>query len=79
MKSTLELIFLLEDGKTTTLELESPREDLAKADVVAVANDMIAKKAIVVGGRNITALKKGITRNISMVLRFFAKPTLSNH
>ena len=25
MKSTLELIFLLEDGKTTTLELESPR------------------------------------------------------
>ena len=67
MKSTLELIFLLEDGKTTTLELESPRADLAKADVVAVANDMIAKKAIVVSGRNITALKKAFVRKVEEV------------
>ena len=67
MKSTLELIFLLEDGKTTTLELENPRTDLAKADVTAVANDMIAKKAIVVGGRNITALKKAFVRKVEEV------------
>ena len=67
MKSTLEVIFLLEDGKTTTLELDNPRADLTKEAMTAVANDMITKKAIMVGGRNITALKKAFIRNVEEV------------
>ena len=67
MKSILEVIFLLEDGKTTTLELENPRADLTKTEMTTVANDMITKKAIMVGGRNITALKKAFIRKVDEV------------
>jgi hypothetical protein len=56
MKSILEVIFLLEDGKTTTLELENLRVDFTEEAMTAVVNDMITKKAIVVGVWNITVL-----------------------
>ena len=67
MKTTLEVIFLLEDGKSTTFELENPRTDLTKAEVVAVANNMIEKKALQIGGLNIAAVKNAFVRKVDEV------------
>ena len=67
MKPTLEVIFLLEDGKSTTFELENPRTDLTKAEVVAVANNMIEKKALQIGGLNLAAVKNAFVRKVDEV------------
>ncbi|MBQ2087745.1 DUF2922 family protein [Selenomonas sp. AE3005] len=58
MKSTLKMIMSLENGKSTTLSLTAPRQDLTAADVTAFLTEVIAKQAIVVNGSPVTAIKK---------------------
>ena len=48
----------LENGKSTTLSLTAPRQDLTAADVTAFLTEVIAKQAIVVNGSPVTAIKK---------------------
>lgn len=50
MKKTLEMTFVLDNGKTRTLSLSDPRDDLRKADVDEFTALAIAKKALVVNG-----------------------------
>lgn len=58
MKSTLKMILTLENGKSTTLSLASPRADLTEAEVVSCLNEIIAQKAIQVGGSPVEAIKR---------------------
>ena len=58
MKSTLKMILSLENGKTTTISLASPRKDITAADVTAFVADIVAKQAIIVNGSPVIAAKK---------------------
>ncbi len=58
MKSTLKMILSLENGKTTTLSLVSPRPDLTAAQVMDFISEVIAQKAIMVNGSPVTASQK---------------------
>ncbi len=64
MKSTLKMIMNLENGKTCTLELASPRTDLKKEETVAFMNDLIADKAILVGGALAVSVKKAYIQSV---------------
>ena len=58
MKSTLKMILSLANGKSTTLSLASPRADLTEADVMDVLREIIAKKALIVGGSYVETVKR---------------------
>jgi len=58
MKSTLKMVLSLENGKSTTLALPSPRADLTAADVTDALTDIITHKAILVHGNPVTAIQK---------------------
>ena len=57
MKSTLKMILSLENGKSTTLSLASPRTDLTAAEVTEALTEIIAHKAIIVDGSPVTAIQ----------------------
>ena len=58
MKSTLKMILSLENGKSATFSLPSPRPDLTEAEVTEVLDEIIAKKAFIVGGSYVEAVKR---------------------
>lgn len=58
MKSTLKMILSLENGKSTTLSLASPRADLTAAEVTEVLAEIIAKRAIIIDGSPVQAVQK---------------------
>ena len=58
MKSTLKMIMSLENGKSTTISLASPRADLKESEVIGFLNDAIAQKAFIVGGSPVAAVKR---------------------
>ncbi|BAL81973.1 hypothetical protein SELR_02650 [Selenomonas ruminantium subsp. lactilytica TAM6421] len=58
MKTTLKMILTLENGKTTTLSLAEPREDLTNAEVTEALDEIISKKAISAGGSPAAAIKR---------------------
>lgn len=64
MTSTLKMLFTLENGKTTTLSLTSPRDDLAADEVKAFATEVVANSAILVDGAKATALKKAYVQKV---------------
>ena len=49
------------------LSSSDPRTDLTKAEVVAVANNMIEKKALQIGGLNLAAVKNAFVRKVDEV------------
>lgn len=58
MKSTLKMVLSLENGKSTTLSLASPRADLTAAEVTEVLAEIIAKHAIIIDGSPVEAIQK---------------------
>ena len=64
MKSTLKMILNLENAKTYTMDLANPRTDLTKEETVAFMNDLIANKAIVVGGALAVSVKKAYIQSV---------------
>lgn len=64
MTSKLKMVFTLDNGKTTTLSLANPREDVEAADVQAFATEVVANSAIIVSGAKATALKKAYIQNV---------------
>lgn len=58
MKSTLKIVFNLENGKTSTLNLLNPKNDLGADEVKAFATDAIDNETIIVDGSKVVALKK---------------------
>ena len=64
MKATLMIELNLENNKTTTISIPDPRDDVAKADVVTAAEEIVAKKAISAGGSPATSFKRAYVRTI---------------
>lgn len=58
MKSTLKIVFNLENGKTSTLNLLNPKNDLGADEVKAFATDAIDNETIIVDGSKVASLKK---------------------
>jgi hypothetical protein len=58
MKSTLKMILSLANGKSTTFSLAAPRADLTEAEVTDVLEEIITKKALIVGGSYVEAVKR---------------------
>ena len=58
MKSTLKMILELENGKSTTLSVLEPREDITAAEVTEALDEIIAKKAISAGGSPVKSIKR---------------------
>ncbi|SDP42099.1 DUF2922 domain-containing protein [Selenomonas ruminantium] len=65
MKSTLKMILTLENGKSTTLSLADPREDITNAEVMEALDEIIAKKAISVSGSPVTAVKRIYVQDVA--------------
>ena len=57
MTSTLKMVFSLDNDKTTTFSLLSPKTGLTLAEVTEVGESLLAKEALIVGGSPIAALK----------------------
>ena len=64
MKSTLVMEFKLENGKTTTISITSPKDGLTGTEVNAVANEMVTKKAFLVNGSTLAALDHAFIRTV---------------
>lgn len=64
MKETLLIEFAVENGKNTTISIPDPRDDVAKADVTAAAEEIVAKKAVLSAGTPVTAFKRAYVRTI---------------
>ena len=58
MKSMLKMILSLENGKSTTLSLANPRPDLTEAEAMEALDEIITKKALIVGGSYVEAVKR---------------------
>jgi len=64
METTLKMIYTLTDGKTMTISLAAPREDLKQSEVDAVAKTIVEKKAFVQKGAAPVALKKAYIHSV---------------
>ena len=58
MKSTLKIVLNLEDGKTSTLTLHSPRTNLTHDDIMAFVGEVTKNNAMIVNNSPVTGLKK---------------------
>ena len=61
------MTFQLEGTKTLTYTLASPKETLTRADVEAVMNTMIARKAVLSNGISPTAIKAIVVKSTEEV------------
>ena len=64
MKETLLIEFTVENGKNTTISIPDPRADVAKADVAAAAEEIVAKKAVLSFGNPVNGFKRAYVRTI---------------
>jgi len=64
MKATLVMKFKLENGKSSTISLTNPKADLTAAEVTAAANEMVAKKAFMVGESPLASLDNAFIRTV---------------
>ena len=63
MKSTLKMVMKLDEKKTVTLSLASPKTGLTKAEVETCLNEIIATQAILVNGAAPTGIKEVYVQN----------------
>ncbi len=65
MAKPLNMKFELENGKTTTMSLAQPKDDLAREDVEPVMQTIIDKQAIRVKEANATEIKAAVIREVN--------------
>ncbi|MBR1759852.1 MAG: DUF2922 domain-containing protein [Schwartzia sp.] len=65
MAKTLNMRFALDNGKTTTMSLAAPKDDLVRADVEPVMQSIIDKQAILVGEALPTEIKAAGVREVN--------------
>lgn len=66
MKKTLEIEFKLDNDKSKTISLSDPKDDLTLATVTTWANNVVAKKAFIIGGAFPVALKDASIRTVDV-------------
>ena len=64
MKTTLMIVFNLENNKTTTISLPDPRSDLTAVEVKEVADEIVTKKAIRANQMPVESYKRAYVRTI---------------
>ena len=62
---TLNMKFELENGKTTTLALDKPKNDLTRETAEPVMQTIIDKQAIRVNESNATEIKSAVIREVN--------------
>ena len=65
MAKTLNMRFALADGKTTTMSLAQPKDNLAREDVEPVMQTIIDKQAIRVNEAAATGIKSAVIREVN--------------
>ena len=65
MVKTLNMKFALENGKTTTVSVPQPKENLEREDVEPVMQTIIDKQAIRVKEANATEIKSAVIREVN--------------
>lgn len=58
MKSTLKIVLNLEDGKTSTLTIQSPRTDLTHDDIMTFIAELTKNNAMIINSSPVIGLKK---------------------
>ena len=64
MKRTLEIIFTLDNDKNKTISLSDPKEGLTQDETEKWANNVISKKAFIIGGALPTEMKDAYIRKV---------------
>lgn len=65
MSSKLYIDFTLDSGKTHTVGIDDPKEDITKTEVQTWANNVINKKIIEVNGSYTTGIKTMYIRTVT--------------
>lgn len=65
MAKTLNMRFTLENGKTTTVSLAQPKDDLTRANVEPVMQAVVDKQAIRVKEATATGIKGAVIREVN--------------
>ena len=65
MAKTLNMKFALENGRSTTVSLVQPKDEIARADVEPVKQTMIDRQAIRVKEANATEIKSAVIREVN--------------
>ncbi|MBO6236289.1 MAG: DUF2922 domain-containing protein [Schwartzia sp.] len=65
MAKTLNMKVALENGRSTTVSLVQPKDEIARADVEPVMQTMIDKQAIRVKEANATEIKSAVIREVN--------------
>ena len=70
MTETLKMTFNLEDGKTASVSLASPKENITAEDVKPVMENIVAKEALLVKGKKAVEIKDAVVRRIEEQILF---------
>lgn len=65
MAKTLKMTFTLENGKTSTMNVIQPKDNLAREDVEPFMQNIVDKEAIVVGLAKATEIKGAIVEEVN--------------
>lgn len=65
MAKTLNMKFALENGRSTTVSLVQPKDEIAREDVEPVMQAIIDKQAIRVKEANATEIKSAVIREVN--------------
>ena len=65
MAKTLNMKFVLENGRSTTVSLVQPKDEIAREDVEPVMQTIIDKQAIRVKEANATEIKSAVIREVN--------------
>lgn len=62
---TLKMVFSLENGKKSTLSLRDPKANLTMTEVADVAETIVTKEFIIVGGSPVAYMKEAYTETVT--------------
>ena len=65
MAKTLKMTFALDNGKTSTMNLAQPKDDLAREDVEPFMQNIVDKEALVVKLAKATEIKGAIVEEVN--------------
>ncbi len=65
MAKTLNMRFTLDNGRTTTMSVANPKEDLTRAQVEPVMQNVIDKAAITVSNALPAEIKAAVIREVN--------------
>ena len=65
MAKTLKMTFTLDNGKTSTMNLAQPKDDLAREDVEPFMQNIVDKEALIVKLAKATEIKGAIVEEVN--------------